>query len=227
VVVRRFSRREFVSKLFLISDQPVLLLGLRDVLEQRGFHIAECRRFTAFASARQPDQTPDVVLLDITAGLTLRDLADVHARFPDCPVVLWADPLPLDLVFRTLEFGVRGIVQPTTWPEQLADALTRVAEGEMQIGFGSARHAAPRDRNIELTPREREIVGCLRQGLSNKQIGAEMNIAVSTVKIYLFRLFHKMGVRSRFELASCAIPDAPGVPPVVVTDERPGKTRFM
>jgi two-component system nitrate/nitrite response regulator NarP len=216
-----------VSKLFLISDQPILLLGFEHVLEKRGFQIAACCPATGLTAALQPDKTPDLVLLDITAGLTFGNLSDVHATFPECPVVLWADALPLDLVFRTLEFGVRGIVQRTAPPEQLADSLKKVANGEMQIGFGAARDATPLNRKVALTPREREIVGHLRQGLRNKQIAAEMNITEGTVKIYLFRLFHKLGVRNRFELASCAIPDQLPLPPNVLMDERPGKTQFM
>ncbi len=64
----------------------------------------------------------------------------------------------------------------------------------MQIGFASSRETAPSKRQAALTPREREIVMRLRQGLRNKQIATEMNITEGTVKIYLFRLFHKLGV---------------------------------
>ena len=48
----------------------------------------------------------------------------------------------------------------------------------------------------------------LRQGLRNKEIATEMHITEGTVKIYLFRLFQKVGVRNRFELASCQISDS-------------------
>ena len=73
----------------------------------------------------------------------------------------------------------------------------------MQIGFAGTREALPARRRVTLTPREREIVGLLRQGLRNKQIAVEMGITEGTVKIYLFRLFHKLDVRNRFELAQC------------------------
>jgi two-component system nitrate/nitrite response regulator NarL len=116
-------------------------------------------------------------------------------------VVLWSDSMPLELIFKTLEFGVRGIIPRTARPEQLADSLHRVAGGEMHIGFTGPATPGPVKRNVALTPREREIVMHLRQGLRNKQIAGEMNITEGTVKIYLFRLFHKLGVRNRFELA--------------------------
>lgn len=151
--------------------------------------------------------------MDLTAGLTFGDLTAINGHLPGCPVVLWAESMPLDTVFRALEFGVRGIVERSSSPEHLADSLRRVAGGEMQIGFAGAREGVSGRRRVTLTPREREIVGLLRQGLRNKQIAVEMGITEGTVKIYLFRLFHKLGVRNRFELAQCgAVEDMPESP---------------
>ena len=194
-----------MARILVISDQPVLIRGFEHILATHGFGT-----FAATTAAESPQalagQQPDLILLDITAGLNFGDLTELHRHAPLCPLVLWSDALPLDLVFRTLEFGVRGIVQRRAAPEQLMDALMRVASGEMQIGFGIAQDS-PARRRVTLTPREREIVTWLRRGLRNKQIAAEMNITEGTVKIYLFRLFQKLGVRNRFELASCRIPD--------------------
>jgi DNA-binding NarL/FixJ family response regulator len=207
-----------LSKVFLLSDQPVLLCGFESVLRSAGFEIVGSCEAGAFATAIpetvESGRRPDVLLLDITAGLTFADLSELHARVPECPVVLWADALPLELMFKTLEFGVRGVVQRNAQPEQLLDSMRKVLAGELQIGFGSAGDAAQPRRRVSLTPREREIVAFLRQGMRNKQIAGEMGITEGTVKIYLFRLFHKMGVRNRFELARCGVLDqlqlAPG-----------------
>ena len=196
-----------MPKVILVSDQPVLLCGLSHVLQSRGFEIAACCTAADLQHSLMNVVAPDLALLDITAGLTFGNLTEVHNRIPDCPVVLWADSIPLELVFKTLEFGVRGIVQRTSMPEQVSDSLRRVCSGEMQIGFGGSKDMPSPKRKIALTPREREIVGRLRQGLRNKQIAAEMNITEGTVKIYLFRLFHKLGVRNRFELARCGVLD--------------------
>jgi DNA-binding NarL/FixJ family response regulator len=157
--------------------------------------------------------TADLALVDITSGLSFECLADLNSRLPGCPVVLWSDALPLDLVFRTLEYGVRGLVPRTAAPDLLVSSLRKVANGEMQIGFASSKDNPTSKRQVVLTPREREIVMRLRQGLRNKQIATEMNITEGTVKIYLFRLFHKLGVRNRFELASYGGLDNPQFPP--------------
>ena len=75
--------------------------------------------------------------MDLTANLTFEDLTVVSASLPGCPLVLWSEAMPLDTVFRALEFGVRGIVERTATPDHLADSLRRVAGGEMQIGFAA------------------------------------------------------------------------------------------
>jgi two-component system, NarL family, nitrate/nitrite response regulator NarL len=225
-----------VSKVFLLSDQPVLLVGFEHVLLENGFEIVGRCQAAEFADslrlAPEPDASrPDAILLDITAGLTFTSLGEMHEHIPGCPVVLWADALPLELMFKTLEYGVRGIVQRNSQPEHLVDSLRKVVAGELQIGFGAARDGAQPRRKVSLTPREREIISLLRQGLRNKQIACEMGITEGTVKIYLFRLFHKVGVRNRFELARCGITDqlqltpTPLPPPVPVKPEkalRPG-----
>ncbi|MDE3196926.1 MAG: response regulator transcription factor [Acidobacteriota bacterium] len=199
-------------RVFVISDQPVLLKGLTHVLESQDFAVTGACSHTSEIPG-EFESRPDLILLDITAGLNLDSVSEVHARIPDSPIVLWSESLPLDCVFKTLELGVRGIVRRTVTAEALAGTLTKVGEGEMQIGFGPAHKAAQIKRQVALTPRERELVGRLRNGLRNKQIAAEMNITEGTVKIYLFRLFHKLGVRTRFELARIAATEHLQFPP--------------
>jgi two-component system, NarL family, nitrate/nitrite response regulator NarL len=223
-----------VPKVFLLSDQPVLLVGFEHVLLDHGFEIVGRCQASEFAGVLRSGVEyeglkPDAILLDITAGLTFTSLGEMHECVPGCPVVLWADALPLELMFKTLEYGVRGIVQRNALADQLVDSLRKVIAGELQIGFGAARDGAQPRRKVSLTPREREIVALLRQGLRNKQIAGEMGITEGTVKIYLFRLFHKLGVRNRFELARCGIleqlqltPPALTPPPKAEKALRPG-----
>ena len=111
---------------------------------------------------------------------------------------------------------------------------SKVVAGELQIGFAAMSDAAQPRRRVSLTPREREIVSFLRQGMRNKQIAGEMGITEGTVKIYLFRLFHKLGVRNRFELARCGTldqlqlsPGAPVEPNKVEKSLAPGAKSFM
>ena len=135
------------------------------------------------------------------------------------------------LMFKTLEFGVRGIVQRNVQPEQLVESLRKVLAGELQIGFGAAGEAGQPRRRVSLTPREREIVSFLRQGMRNKQtIAGEMGITGRNgERFHLFRLFHKLGVRNRFELARSGAADqlqlapAPGSSDKRTPDKAPAR----
>ena len=187
-----------MPNVFLVCDQPVLLRGFQRVLGDGGFTVTE----PVFGMDLSPGM--DLILMDAGGDGTLARIRELHRRAPDCPIVLWSDPLPQELIFTTLECGVRGTLLRSSRPDQLLESLRRVAAGELQIGFGAGNL---RGRSVSLTPREREIVTHLRRGIRNKQIADEMGITEGTVKIYLFRLFQKMGVKTRFELARCGLRD--------------------
>ena len=144
VIIR--IRRNGIVKSLSFKRSAGVIARLRTRARQQGFEIAGNCQPAAFAAAIASAGPPDVLLLDITAGLTFADLSDLHACVPECPVVLWADALPLELMFKTLEFGVRGVVQRNVQPEQLVESLRKVAAGELQIGFG-ARAPAPTQRS--------------------------------------------------------------------------------
>ena len=183
-----------MPNIFLVSDQPVLR-GFERVLHNSGFSVK---------AGHEPQPGADIVLLDAGEELSLARIREVHRRAPECPLVLWTDPLPQDLAFKSLECGMRGTVLRNSRPEQLVASLRRLAAGELQIGFGAVSETTP--RGVSLTLREREIIARLRKGIRNKEIADEMGITEGTVKIYLFRLFQKLGVKTRFELARCGLP---------------------
>ena len=98
-----------MPKILVISDQPVLNCGFEHVLMTHGLGTIMAPTVAQCADALAGQQ-PDLILLDITAGLNFGDLTELHNHVPQCPIVLWTDAIPLDMVFRTLEFGVRGMV---------------------------------------------------------------------------------------------------------------------
>src|SRR6476660_8646005 len=99
-----------------------------------------------------------------------------------------------------MALGVRGILRKTLPSDLLIKCLQRVNEGEFWFekaltdSFLSAKR-------IALTKREGQLVSLLSQGLKNKEIASMLLISEGTVKVYLSRLFQKVGVKDRFELA--------------------------
>src|ERR1022692_3138859 len=102
--------------------------------------------------------------------------------------------------FQAMSLGVRGILRKTLPTETLLRCLMRVNEGE--LWFEKAlTDSIMTARRYSLTRREGQLVTLLSQGLKNKEIATALHISEGTVKVYLSRLFQKLGVKDRFELA--------------------------
>jgi DNA-binding NarL/FixJ family response regulator len=115
-------------------------------------------------------------------------------------IVLWVNSISTELAFQAMGLGVRGILRKTLPTELQVKCLQKVQAGELWFekaltdSFLCARRVA-------LTQREGQLVSLLSQGLKNKEIATTLMISEGTVKVYLSRLFQKVGVKDRFELA--------------------------
>jgi DNA-binding CsgD family transcriptional regulator len=122
----------------------------------------------------------------------------------------------------TMGLGVRGILRKTLPTELQVKCLQKVQAGELWFekaltdSFLCARRVA-------LTPREGQLVSLLSQGLKNKEIATTLMISEGTVKVYFSRLFQKVGVKDRFELALFGLKNlTTGQLPVGVNGQRLG-----
>jgi two-component system nitrate/nitrite response regulator NarL len=191
---------------FACESQPIVLEGLAKVL-------AGCDDLDLAGSAAALGDTltavrqtqPDIVLVDHSAGLkaVFEFIADVKNAAANCQAVLWVHDLAEVDCFRALRCGARGILKKTLPVEALIDCLHAVARGDVwiegspeQSPDGTDRRSTPR-----LTPRERQIVEQICEGLKNKEIAQALSITAGTVKVHLMHIFEKTGVKDRFELA--------------------------
>ncbi|MFJ6016463.1 response regulator [Streptomyces sp. NPDC092952] len=163
---------------------------------------------------------PDLVLMDVqmprldgvsaTARVVAERLADV--------LVLTTFDLD-EYVFGALRAGASGFLLKNTDAHDLIEAVRTVARGEGLIApavtrrliaeFAGTRPAPPADGPgaealDALTRREREVLGCLGEGLSNAEIAVRLSMAEATVKTHVSRLLGKLGLRSRVQAAVLA-----------------------
>ena len=192
--------------MFACESQPIVLEGLAKVM-------AGCEDFDYVGSAPALGETfmavrqtqPDIVLVDHSAGLkaVFEFIADMKNAAANCQPVLWVHDLAEVDCFRALRYGARGILKKSLPVQSLVDCLRAVARGDVwiegapeQSADGSDRRSAPR-----LTPREKQIVQQICEGLKNKEIAEALSITAGTVKVHLMHIFEKTGVKDRFELA--------------------------
>lgn len=198
------------NTLYACESQPIVVEGLHKIVSgTEDLLLVGWSATLADALPQIIREEPDLVLVDPESGLknALDFVAAVKERTVRCQVVLWVSELPEGEYFRALQAGVRGIVRKTLPVTNLLECLRAVANGtiwmdrsvsDRVVGFLN-RRTAPR-----LTPREREIVNLVCQGLKNKEISDALGITPGTVKVHLMHIFEKTGVSDRFELANQA-----------------------
>ena len=145
---------------------------------------------------------PDSAGLAVLDAVTLPGpefLIEARTISPRCHLVLWAEEVTIKIVRQAFEFGARGVISGKSAPASLVAALLRIARGEL---YFPDLYCTPGElAGTALGPRERELVALIAQGLKNKEIATMMHLTEGTVKVYLTRLYQRLNVTDRFELA--------------------------
>lgn len=203
-------------KVLLVDDQAVVRAGYRVLLEEAGDVEVVGEASSGPAAVREVARlAPDVVCMDVRMpggdGIeaTRRIVAE---RGGDRPAVLVVTTFDLDdYVFGALEAGANGFILKDCEPEELVDAIRRLASGQGLVDQAVTRRVitefARRRRRAEpkrgaaelLTARETEIVLLLARGMSNAEIARELFVETSTVKSHLGRAMTKIGARDRVQ----------------------------
>jgi two-component system, NarL family, nitrate/nitrite response regulator NarL len=151
------------------------------------------------------DSAPDVAVVDVEMP-SLGGLDVVRAVNRDAlatRMVLLSAHLESDTVFSAVQAGVSAYLSKA-WPaERICDALVAVARGEVilpneiQAGLAAAIRSNAAGPGVQLTPRERDVLGGLAEGKSAPQIASELHVSPATVKTHLKTLYEKLGVSDR------------------------------
>jgi DNA-binding NarL/FixJ family response regulator len=162
---------------------------------------------------------PDVVLMDIRmprmSGLEATEHIGSWNQPPKVIVLTTFDAD--DYVAQALGAGASGFLLKDTPPSAIIEAIRRVADGDpmlspsvtarliAQLTAGAApdRARAARERLSRLTEREHEVAVTVGQGLSNAEIASRLHVSVPTVKAHIGRLFAKLEVDNRVQIAIC------------------------
>ena len=159
---------------------------------------------------------PDVILMDIRMPVLDGLAATIELRQgPEPPHVIVLTTFDADdYVLRALAAGADGILLKDTPPPEILEAIRRVADGDPMLSPSVTRslikQVAPTDRSrtsraqerLEgLTDRERDVALAVGRGLSNAEIAGELYLSVPTVKAHVSRLFEKLDVTNRVQIA--------------------------
>jgi len=167
----------------------------------------------ADACERVSQLRPDVVVVDIATREILELIRDLRAAALRCKVLAFAvEEIAADII-ECAEAGAAGYVTADASIDDLVTAIERIARSELvcspQIAaqlFGRISERGERwsAETKTLTTRERQVLDCLRQGKSNKEIAQALNIAAPTVKNHVHHLLEKLDVTTRAQAAAHA-----------------------
>lgn len=197
----------------IADDHELFRAGLRGILERQprlrvlgeAADGAELLKLVA-------DVRPHVALVDVTMpkinGIeAVRQIIATHG--PDATRVLMLTMhAEHQFVTAALEAGASGYVLKNTGPAELLTAICRVRAGQQYLSGGaSGSSATPRTAQPfgGLTPRERQVLQHVAEGLSNKQIADAMDISVKTVDTHRQQIMARLGIRSVAELTRYAV----------------------
>ena len=193
--------------LFVCEAEPVAVAGLRWFLEETDeFALVGQASTISAAIPSIGELRPDVLLMDHSSGVreTLHFLSELAFVSESTGCVLWTRDVPEAALVRAFRAGAKGFVKKTSPLPVLLEALRRVKNGETFLEESASpmlRQWTIRRNVARLTPREREIVELVSQGMKNREIAERLTITPGTVKVHLMHVFEKTGVRDRYELA--------------------------
>lgn len=204
----------------LVDDQRLMREGLRTLLElEADMQVAGEAEDGAAALKLVAALRPDVVLMDIRMPIMdgVEATRQLLARDPETRVIILTTFDDDAYIFDGLRAGALGYLLKDISGHELAEAIRKVAQGGALIEPSVARKVLAEFSRLgaaqptglsgtgapvePLTAREREILGWISKGLTNKEIGLRLSLSEGTIKNYTSTIFQKLNVQDRTQAA--------------------------
>lgn len=196
-----------MNRLLLADDHPMIRAALEVLLRDTQFEIVGMAGNGPDTIRAVEDLQPDILLLDIqmpgASGIEV--LRQLRSAKTELRIVLLTAGIDDPALLEAKELKVDGVVLKNSDPAYLLDCLESVRSGRSWMDpelAGRLRLLGSRGgKRASLAPRERQLIGHVRQGLRNREIAEQLGVTEGTVKAYLHAIFEKLGVGNRTELA--------------------------
>jgi DNA-binding NarL/FixJ family response regulator len=207
-----------VISVALIEDNRLVREGITALLSQLPDLKVVAGTSAADTSVLR-EAKPQVVLLDLGLGHgdSLRVAENVKKEFPDSKVIVM-DLLPVhEDIVEFVNVGVSGFIMKDATLDDLVKTIRSVAEGAhvlppqmtgtlfSQIAKDAIARGRPEALDaVRMTPRERQVINHIADGLSNKEIAGQLNVATHTVKSHVRNIMEKLMLHTRLQIAAYA-----------------------
>lgn len=202
-------------RVFVVDDHPLFLSGVEGELAE-AFDVVGTAGDVDEAIDQIRSTRPDVVLVDVhmPGGGGLAVIGAVQETNPDVRFLALSVSDAAEDVIAMIRAGARGYVTKSIGPEDLAEAIRRVHDGDAVFsprlaGFvlDAFADTIPAELDPELdqlTPREREVLRLIARGYPYKQVARKLSISIKTVESHVSAVLRKLQLSSRYELTRWA-----------------------
>lgn len=180
--------------LYVIDDHPLMREAVVMLLRRMrpGANVVELERLGGIESAVKQHGQPDLITLDLklpdTTGTS--GIIELKKRFPETPLAVLSASPASDAEESCIEAGADIYIEKSSGAQEIGNALRALLSAD-----GQFEELAPTDN--KLSKRQKQLIVMLDRGLSNREIADELGISEHTVKVHLWRLFRRLGVKSR------------------------------
>jgi len=201
-------------RVIVADTQAIFRAGLRKVfaLEDDIRVVGQAETLVQTQSAVKKFSSDVVIFEAALAPNPVEAVADLIRQNPQMRIVVVTAGADEELTLELFRRGAHGVVSREVEPELLVDCLRKVAAGETWLESKAVHWVMDAYRNqnnrpagarpkVQLTPKETLIVSCVTQGMKNKEIALRVGTTEQVVKNYLRKVYDKLGVADRLELA--------------------------
>ncbi len=194
--------------LLIADDHPLYRDALKGALNLSfsDIEIVESGDLNSTVSALQ-DHEVDLLMLDLhmPGSSDLFGFLHIQKQFPDLPIAVISGTEDANLISKIVGLGAMGFIPKTASADEIGQALNAMLEGDIWLPESVRLKIKDVDENFSklaenvasLTPSQYKVLCYMRDGLLNKQIGYNLDIAEATVKAHVTAIFRKLGINNR------------------------------
>jgi DNA-binding NarL/FixJ family response regulator len=181
--------------LYVIDDHPMMRQAIAMLLRRifSATTVVEVARFSDLAAATIKNGDPRLLVLDLLLP-GVKDtnaVREIKTMYPDVPLVVLSSMPARDAQESCMSAGADLYIEKSTPVNEISSAILKL------VAKDDHEETKLSSNEVKLTGRQKQLLGMLDRGLSNRDIATELDISEHTVKVHLWRLFRRLNVKSR------------------------------